>query len=375
MKLIMKVLNLIVLLIILVGCSKPTENKEKAGHQELLSIGGNVISRSESTVKKDSASGMVLTAQQSYQIGTQISIGIYDDEQVSDDVFTHLFKLIDAYEYKISKNIDSTEISKVNANSGNEAVVLSDEIYDLLKSAVNYAKITNGLFDVSIGAVVNLWDIGGDMPKIPEKEALNAALSTVDYEKIQFDDQAKSVTLPVEGTVLDLGAIAKGYISDLVGQEIKKLGFEAAIINFGGNVYGLGVKPGDAPWVVGVRNPLSEGIVGTLKVKNMSVISSGVYERFFIDDNIRYHHILNSQTGYPEQNGILSVTIVTEKGIDGDALSTSLFLMGLEKGLAFAEANEHIEALFIMEDQGIYTTSGLLDAFTLENAEFKWVKE
>lgn len=374
MKLIMRVLNLLLMLLILVGCAKAPEEIGTMATPELMSMGGDPIAISESTVKKDSASGMILTAKQSFQIGTQISIGIYDDQQVPDEVFNTLFKLIDVYEHKISKNIETTEISKVNANAGKEPIPVSDDIYDLLKRAVDYAKITDGLFDVSIGAVVNLWDIGGDTPKIPEKEALTQALATVDYQKIHFNDQNHSVSLPIEGTVVDLGAIAKGYISDLVGQEIKKLGYEAAIINFGGNVFGMGVKPGDAPWVVGVRNPLSEGIVGTLKVKNMSVISSGVYERFFIDDNIRYHHILNPQTGYPEQNGLLSVTIVTEKGIDGDALSTSLFLMGLEKGLAFAEASEHIEALFIMEDQSIYTTSRLSEAFSLENTEFSWKK-
>lgn len=372
MKLIMRILNALLILFILVGCSKTPETNEVTKMPELMSIGGDAISRSESTVKKDSASGMILTAQQSYQIGTQISIGIYDEKQVPDEVFTKLFELIDANEYKISKNIGTTEISKINANAGNEATEVSDETYQLLKTAVNYAEKTDGLFDVTIGAVVNLWDIGGEMPKIPEKEALTKALDTVGFKKVHFNDQDKSVALSMQGTVIDLGGIAKGYISDLVGQEIKKLGFDAAIINFGGNVYGLGVKPGDAPWVVGVRNPLSDGIVGTLKVKNTSVISSGVYERFFIDDNIRYHHILNPQTGYPEQNGILSVTIVTEKGIDGDALSTSLFLMGLEKGLAFAEASENIEALFIMEDQSIYTTSGLFDVFTLDNVEFDW---
>lgn len=364
----------VAVMFVLSACSPKVASETSAETTAQLQSGmGMPIIRSESVVKKDSVSGLTLTTQQSNQIGTQISIGIYDASEVSNDVFDELFLLIDHYEMMISKNIESTELSKVNQMAGKEAVVVSEELYRLIETGLKYGDVSQGYFDVSIGSVVNLWDIGGEHQNLPEDEAIKQAVSKVHYKDVVLSEADRSVMLKNEGMILDLGGIAKGYISDQVGAKILEKGYTAAIINFGGNVYGIGAKPGDRDWVVGVRNPMSEGIVGTLAVKNKAVISSGVYERFFTQDGVRYHHIINPKTGYPEQNNVMSVTIITDKGVDGDALSTTLFLMGLEKGLAFAEQDPSFEAIFITNDAKIYSTKGATQLLNVDNANFEWV--
>ncbi|MGX8796979.1 FAD:protein FMN transferase [Fusibacter sp. JL298sf-3] len=350
-------------LLLAVGCEKAENNVET----------GDVI-RSESTVKKDPESGQVLTTQQSYQIGTQVSIGIYSQEQVPDTVFDELFAAVDGYEQTISKNIEGTEVDLINQQAGIEPVKVSEGLFELVTQSLAYAKASDGLLDVSIGPVVNLWDIGTDDAKVPTTEALEEAVSHVGYENIELDAEAQTVFLKEKGMVLDLGGIAKGYIADEVAALIRAKGYERAILNFGGNVLALSDKRPGTPWVIGVRNPLGEGLVGTVKMVNQAAISSGVYERFFIEDGVRYHHILNPETGFPEQNGLVSVTIVTPMAIDGDALSTTLFLMGLDDALAFAEEDARFEVILITDDYKLYTTKGVEEAFELENDAYEWIK-
>jgi thiamine biosynthesis lipoprotein len=172
---------------------------------------------------------------------------------------------------------------------------------------------------------------------------------------------------------IDLGAIAKGYIADAIKQVILSRGYEHAIINLGGNVLTVGTKPNSDYWSVGVRDPNGgqSDIVGVLKLRDNSIVSSGVYERYFIEDGIRYHHILNPFTGYPEQNHLAAISIVSEKSIDGDGLSTSLFVMGLQEAYAYAETRDDIEVLFITDDNKIYYTDGLEEVFVPTNTLYE----
>jgi thiamine biosynthesis lipoprotein len=171
---------------------------------------------------------------------------------------------------------------------------------------------------------------------------------------------------------IDLGAIAKGYIADRLKDKIQAEGYDSAIINLGGNVLTVGRKPNSDNWNIGVRNPESDAgsTMGILKLVDNSIVSSGVYERFFVQDNVRYHHIINALTGYPEQNDMLSVSIVSDRSVDGDALSTTTFLLGLEKGYKYIESLDGIGAVFIMKDHSVYVTSNLADKFTLTNKEY-----
>lgn len=367
--------------LILSGCSKDpsqvstqetTEQNTTVAASESNAEGVREIVRSESTIKNDPRTQSIITSQSSFQIGTYITLSIYADHEVPDEVFDDLIGLIDQYEYMISKSITTSEISEINENAGIRPVKVSKEIIELLNISNTYSNDSNGLFDVSIGALVDLWGIGTKEAHIPEEADIKQSMSTVDYKKIIFDEQNQTVFLEESDMVMDLGAIAKGYIADRVKDLILEKGYESAIVNLGGNVLTVGNKPNSDSWSIGVRDPRKDSVteMGILRLEDNSIVSSGVYERYFIEGDIRFHHIINPKTGYPEQNDMMSISIVSEKSVDGDALSTTVFLMGLERGLEYIETLENIEAVFIMNDLSVYISSGLREKFILVNQDY-----
>jgi thiamine biosynthesis lipoprotein len=323
-------------------------------------------------VTTDANTQTVITTQNSFQLDTYITISIYDETQAPDDVFEEIFQRIDYYENMISKTIESSELAQVNAMAGIEPVAVSDDLYGLIEKGIYYGDVSNGKFDITIGPLVDLWGIGTDHAAVPDPADIEAAIQLIDYKKVELDAQAHTVYLTDPNMEIDLGGIAKGYIADQIKSFILSLGYDSAIINLGGNVLTVGTKPGATTWSIGIREPVADStdLSCVLSLEDDSVVSSGVYERFFYDGDTRYHHILNPATGYPEQNDMLSVSIITPSSVDGDALSTTLFLMGLEDGYAYAQADPDIEALFIMSDGSIYMTSGLDSKFLLMNNNY-----
>lgn len=353
------------------GCSvekEPITSEGTTGDSESL----NGYVRSESTIKNDATTGRIITSQSSYQIGTYITLSIYADKQVPNEAFDDFFELINYYENMVSKNISSSEVGQINENAGIRPVVVSSELMEMIKIGMRYASDSNGLFDVSIGSLVDLWGIGTENAKVPNEAELEESMATVDYKNIVIDESEKSVYLKEPGMVMDLGALAKGYIADRVKDLIIEKGFDAAIVNLGGNVLTVGTKPNADFWRIGVRDPRSDTVteMGILNLEDNSIVSSGVYERFFLEGEMRYHHIINPKTGYPEQNDIMSVSIVSKDSVDGDALSTTAFLMGLEDGLSYVESLEGIEAVFVMSDLSVYITSGLSEKFVVVNKDY-----
>jgi thiamine biosynthesis lipoprotein len=172
---------------------------------------------------------------------------------------------------------------------------------------------------------------------------------------------------------LDLGAIAKGYAADEAARIIREARIPRGIVDLGGNIFALGSKAGNRPWRVGIQNPLGPrgSYVGILEIRDKTLVTSGVYERYFEADGERYHHILSTRDGYPVRNGLLSVTIIARRSIDADSLSTGVFAMGYEPGKALVESLPDTEALFIFEDLRIRATAGALRDFTLTDTDFK----
>lgn len=330
------------------------------------------ITRSESTIRNDSKTNSIITTQDSFQIGTYVTLSIYADAQVPDRVFDDLFGLIDKYEYMISKNIKGTELNQVNQNAGIAPVKVSKDIIEMIKLGLKYADVTKGRFDISVGPLVDLWAIGTDFAHLPTDAEIKEKMALIDYKKIVIDETKQTVYLPEKDMEIDLGAIAKGYIADRLKGLIQEEGYESAIINLGGNVLTVGTKPNSDNWNIGVRNPESNAgsTMGILKLTDNSIVSSGVYERFFIEDNVRYHHIINATTGYPEQNDMLSVSIISERSVDGDALSTTVFLLGLKEGYRYIESLDGVGAVFIMKDHSVYVTDSLQDKFTLTSKDY-----
>jgi thiamine biosynthesis lipoprotein len=332
----------------------------------------HTIIKNEKTIKNDSKTNSIITSQESFQLGTYITLSIYADKEVPTEVFDKLFNLIDYYEYMVSKNIDDTELNQVNENAGIEPVKVDDDLFEMVKLGIDFAGYSDGLFDISIGPLVDLWGIGTDFANVPNEADIKEKMALIDYKTIVIDENEKTIFLPQKGMSLDLGAIAKGYIADRIKELILEEGYESAIINLGGNVLTVGTKPNSDTWSIGVRDPESDAgsTMGILKLEDNSIVSSGIYERFFIEGDIRYHHLINPKVGYPEQNDMMSVSIISELSVDGDALSTTVFLLGLEAGFELVEELENVEAVFVMADRSVYITSGLGDKFILTNDDY-----
>lgn len=312
-----------------------------------------------------------------FLMGTYVTLRIYDEEKeaVLEKGFDRVKDLAD----RISGETKESEITAVNKAAGKNSVVLSDDIYDLVKYAANYTAESKGEFDYTIGPITDLWRIGFDDARKPDQVEIDEALKLVDYEKIELDDENHSVFLKKEGMMLDLGAIAKGYMADEIHELFEEEGVTTAIIDLGGNVFVMGGSPSrDGEfWNVGVQDPLGNRgeSIGSTKQTNRSIVTSGIYERYLEVDGKIYHHLMDPDVGYPFENEIAGISIISDKSVDGDALSTLVFGLGLEAGLEYVNQREDVEAVFISKDREVYLSEGLKDNFELTSKEYTLIEE
>jgi len=263
----------------------------------------------------------------------------------------------------MSVNIPSSDISRVNAAAGIAPVNVHKDTFKVIKRAVYFAEISNGAFDPSVGPLVSLWGIGGDDARVPSQEEIDNTLPLINWRDVELDETAHSVFLKRKGMSLDLGAIAKGYAAEEAAAIIKSAKIKRAIIDFSGNIVTLGEKKDGTPWKVGIQNPnkrrgLYYGIINLKTAEKQTLVTSGVYERFFETDGSRYHHILSTVTGYPVKNGLLSVTVIGSDSTDADALSTTLFALGFEEGIKLLDFFPGTDAVFLFEDNSVRVTPG-----------------
>lgn len=258
------------------------------------------------------------------------------------------------YEGLFSKEIPTSEISRINA-SLQVAVDVSPETADLVRQGLYYSELSDGKFDVTIAPVSDLWDFHDTKNTvIPSEEARNAACSLVNYQNVLVEDN--TVTLLMPGMELDLGGIAKGYIADRLKEYLLGEGVEHGYINLGGNVLLIGGKYDGSDYRIGIQKPFAESgqTITTLEVRDCSIVSSGIDQRYFEKDGQLYHHILNPQNGMPYENDLLQVTILSDSSTTGDALSTCCFALGLEDGTKLVESLENVEAIFITKDYELH---------------------
>lgn len=309
-----------------------------------------------------------------FVIGTVVNISVYDEGH--EDTVEGAFDLIADWEQILSDEIDSSEVSKINQMAGIEPVKVSAPVFHLVEESIRYGDLSDGGFDITTGPLTNLWRIGYDDARKPSQAEIDATLSIVDHEQVQLDKENQTVFLPIEGMEIDLGAIAKGFIADEVVKYFDEQGVTTAIIDLGGNVYVKGNRPSGEAWTVGVQNPyLGRGqLLGRIRASDLSVVTSGIYERYLEVDGETYHHILDPDTGYPFENEIAGVTIVSETSLAGDALSTAVFSLGLEDGLALIEDLPEVEAVFVTKDRRIVLSSGLTETFEVLNDNFETKK-
>lgn len=256
---------------------------------------------------------------------------------------------------------EGSEIYAAN-HSGGAAVSVSADTEELLLFALDMAGETGGALEPTIYPVLTAWGFTTDSYQIPAQEELDRLLKLVDYEAITLTDN--TVTVP-DGMMLDLGAVGKGYAADETAAILRENGVESALLDFGGNILTVGSKPDGTPWRVGVRDPDSDGTLGMLEVIDQSVVVSGGYEKYFVgEDGERYWHIIDPETGRPARSGLVQAAIVSQESRLCDALSTAIFVMGLDEAVDYWQARQDFDMLLLTDDREIYLTEGLRGAFT-----------
>lgn len=292
-----------------------------------------------------------------FAMNTPMSVQIDGDETLLRGVEDLVYSL----ERKLSVTDEKSEIFAINSNGGGK---VSSETAELIEFALDMCESTDGALDITIYPIVRAWgftanDVDYEYRVLGDDE-ISELLALVDYRKVEISDN--SVTLG-EGMMLDLGAVAKGYASDRIAGYLREKGVRSALLNLGGNIYALGKKPNGVKWTVGVKSP-ERGLIGTLQVEDAAVVTSGGYERFFTgSDGVRYHHIIDPSTGRPADSGLASVTVVGSSGARCDALSTALFVMGLDRASDYWREHGDFEAVFVTSDGELLVTAGLEDSF------------
>lgn len=290
-------------------------------------------------------------------LDTVVSITLYGTENKAP--LEECFSRLASYEKLLSRTLENSDVWKINHSNG-RPVMVSSETAAVLDKALSYCRLSDGAFDITIAPVLSLWNFDADRKtgSVPNKKALQTALTHVGYEKVQLS--GTTVTLLDPDTSIDLGGIAKGYIADLLKDDLVSAGYTSGIIDLGGNILTIGSKPYDQDFRIGIRCPKPDdtSTLTTVSCRDASIVTSGTYERYFTENGKRYHHILNPTDGYPVTNGLASVTIFSDHSVDGDALSTSCFVLGLQKGMELVESLDGIEALFITDELEMNASSG-----------------
>jgi thiamine biosynthesis lipoprotein len=287
-----------------------------------------------------------------FALGTLCKISLF--EKGTDDRYSALFNRLFAIEAVVSANETSgtSDLVRVNQNAGIQPVAVSGELITVLQRALLFADLTDGAFNPAVGPLVKLWDIGTENARRPDDREIAIARSLINHRDVEIDEANQTVFLQHKGMSLDLGGIAKGYAADELVAMLKEAGIRRAVIDLGGNIYAHGSKTAKQKWRIGIQNPLSPRgeYLAVEEAANKTLVTSGVYERFFEENGVRYHHILDPQTGYPADSGLLSVTVIAESSLDADALSTSLFVLGWERGTSLLSRFPDVEAVFVFGD-------------------------
>ena len=269
----------------------------------------------------------------------------------------------------ISRFIPGSEISRINQSAGVNPEKVSLETFQVLSKAIDFSRCCPGCFDVTIEPLVHLWNQGKASLSEPDENRIHQVLSLVNDRDLILDPWDMTAGLRSIGQAIDPGGIGKGFAGDKILEIFKEFGVTSAYSNLGGNVVTLGSKPDGSPWRIGIQHPRQENrIIASVAVENQSVVTSGDYQRYFIDSRgRRHHHILNPATGYPAESGLISVSIVSDKSLTADALSTIMFVAGMKKGYEFLNRYPDTEAVLIDSDVKVYITPGLQCRFQADH--------
>ncbi len=296
---------------------------------------------------------------QGYALNTYVKVTLYGSG--SDEIAGRAVDMCSEYERIFSRTDEDSMLYRLNnAGSLTRKEAADDKRFDeltaLVRSGIEYGKLTDGALDITIEPVSSLWKFGTDEAALPDAGQIADALTKVDYSKVEVTDDF----IELNGCRLDLGATAKGYIAGKICDYLKKEGVTGAIVDLGGNISCIGTMADGTGFTVGIKKPFDEeGRMSlALDLSDMNIVTSGVYERYFYDNDILYHHILNPATGYPCENGLLSVTVISADAAQCDALSTGCFVLGMDKAKDLVEGLDSVYAVFIDDNYDVYYTKG-----------------
>ncbi|MFI3258323.1 MAG: FAD:protein FMN transferase [Spirochaetales bacterium] len=319
----------------------------------------------------------VKTSETRIALGTICTINLY--ENGTQELYDIFFKRIYDIEQLMSTTIPTSDIALINAYAGIKPVAVSPETFNVLQTALYYAKATDGAFNPAIGPLVKLWGIDTDAAQVPTQEQIAEVLELCNWQDVHLyeentpegDITKPHVFLAKPGMSLDVGGIAKGYVADELAKILPEYGVQNAVIDLGGNIYALGKNQTGELWKVGIKNPFNSTGTPAIRVdvENNSIVTSGIYERFFERDGIHYHHLLDSKTGYPVNNGIMSVTIISPSSMTADVLSTGVFVMGKEKGMDFLRSVNQ-KGFYIDTEKTIAATENLKSSLIVLDKDF-----
>ncbi|OQB24476.1 MAG: Thiamine biosynthesis lipoprotein ApbE precursor [Firmicutes bacterium ADurb.Bin182] len=301
-------------------------------------------------------------ASESFGMNTGISYRVYGEN--SEQALSYAKSELSRLESMLSRFIQNSEISRINMLAGSGRVKINCETLEILSFALQLSEISQGLFDITVAPLMDLWDYKHSN-RVPDNSKIRNAQEKVGFRDLVLDTVNITACLRKPGQSIDLGGIGKGYASDRCIKVLQDHGVTSAAVNIGGNVSTLGNKPDGSEWSVGIRHPRHAGaLIGAVKVTGKAVVTSGDYERYFIDrKGKRRHHILDPTTGYPAESGLISVTVIADSAMTADALSTLIFVAGMEKGLRYLGCFPDTQAVLVDKRQRVFITRELKDRY------------
>lgn len=308
-----------------------------------------------------------------FAMDTLMELTAYGDG--ADDALSDAVNKIKELEKTLSATLEGSDVYKINSAAGT-AVAVSDETLGQIRTALsvseNSARLNSGrpALDITVYPLVNAWGFVNKDYRVPGDDEIVALLKKVDYTRVECGNG--TVKIP-QGSEIDLGAVAKGYTSQTLMSVLEDDGISSAIVSLGGNVQALGTKPDGSKWNVAIQDPLdADGVIGSVSISDEAVVTSGGYQRYFESGGVTYHHIFDPSTGSPARSGLLSTSVVCDDGTTADALSTALFVLGLDKALSYWRTVGGFEAIFVTEDGRIIVTDGIKDSFSpAEGTEYE----
>lgn len=285
---------------------------------------------------------------------TVVRITFYTDGD-GDALMDRCMQMMDAFEKTFSRTDSKSELYAVNHRQ-EPRVRVSDGIAELVRTGLSYHELSGGKFDITVAPLTDLWDFKSTDARVPDADAIRAARAKVDASKVRVDGEELVFDSP--DTMLDLGALAKGYAADRLKEYLTGEGVKSGLLNLGGNVLAIGTRPDGSKWRIGVQKPFAAyaDTSEVVEVADQCVVSSGIYERCFEQDGKLYHHILDPATGYPVESDLAGVSVICDSSLTGDALSTTCLALGSEAAAELIGRMDHAEAVFVLKNQEVLRT-------------------